>query len=99
MALAGHSRSLHSRTMERSEAHVLSNQRRNKNVRQYLQMNPYVAFGEDIFATENLPGYIVSGEPAVNAFLFRNREVFEKYYERVEQKDAYVLFKKIENRE
>lgn len=72
---------------------------KNKNARQYLQMNPYVSFGEDIFQTGNLPKYIVSGEPDRNAFLSRNREAFEAAYQRVKQYDAYILFERITNRE
>jgi glycosyltransferase involved in cell wall biosynthesis len=67
---------------------------KNENARQYLQMNPYVAFGEDVFASGNLPRYLVSGEPAANAYLLANREPFESMYQRITQYDAYVLFER-----
>lgn len=56
----------------------------NKNARQFLHMNPYVAFGEDVLATGNLPQYIVSGES----------DAYNERYMRVKQHDAYVLFER-----
>jgi hypothetical protein len=57
---------------------------KNRNARQFLHMNPYVAFGEDVFATGNLPQYIVSGES----------DAYNERYTRVKQYDAYVLFER-----
>ncbi len=70
---------------------------KNRQARQYLHMNPYVAFGEDIFSTGQLPKYIVSGEPDRNAYLMEYKEQFEANYARVKQYDAYVLFEKRES--
>lgn len=66
----------------------------NKQVRQYLQMNPYVAFGEDVFLTNQLPRYIVSGEPEANLYLSRNLDYLNTNYRRLEQYGAYVLFER-----
>jgi len=63
-------------------------------VTQRMKMNPRVSFGEDIFATGNLPDYIVSGEPSDNEYLRQYTEELEKEYERVREEGAYVLLKR-----
>ncbi len=63
----------------------------NKTVHQYLQMNPYVAFGEDIFATKNFPEFIISGEPKDNPYLAAHLAEFNKRYTRQSTFDAYVI--------
>ncbi len=65
-----------------------------QDISQRMQMNPYIAFGEDIFATGNLPDYIISGEPTANQYLNNNATKLEMYYNRSDQKGSYVIFEK-----
>jgi glycosyltransferase involved in cell wall biosynthesis len=57
---------------------------RNRNARQFLHMNPYVAFGEDVAAAEIWPEYIISGET----------DRYDAAYARLGSYDSYVLFGK-----
>lgn len=65
----------------------------NKQAKQYMQMNPYIAFGEDIFVNKNLPDYVISGEPEQNLYLTVNMDNLLKNYNRIDQRGPYVLFK------
>ena len=60
---------------------------------QYLQMNPYVAFGQDIFKTKQFPQYIVNDNPEENAYLAEHRQEFARKYQLVERFQKYQLFK------
>ena len=53
-------------------------------------------FGEDIFASRNLPDYIVSGELETNEYLSANGGTFRDQYIRLEEMGSYVLFEKRE---
>lgn len=67
---------------------------KNKNARQRMQMNPRVSFGEDIFATGDLPDYIVSGEAGSNEYLSQNYEALARDYIRLKEAGHYALFEK-----
>ncbi len=72
---------------------------KSKTTRQYINVNPYIQLGEDIFDSGNLPGYIVSGEPGYDEYLLSHEEKFTTNYERTNQRGSYILFtkKKLEN--
>lgn len=66
----------------------------NAQAKQYMQMNPHIAFGEDFFAKDELPDYLVSGEPVKSLYLTANKEKLLENYVRSEEIGPYILFKK-----
>ena len=67
---------------------------KNKMARQYMQMNPRIAFGEDVFATGNLPEYIVGNTSEEKKYLGRHGDELAREYDRVEEQGAYILWKR-----
>jgi hypothetical protein len=66
----------------------------NIQAKQYMQMNPYIAFGEDVFTNKDLPDYIISGEPDQNLYLTVNMNNLLNNYNRIDQRGSYILFKR-----
>ncbi len=64
-------------------------------VGQYMQMNPYIAFGRSVFEnTSSLPKFLVSGDPARNQYLSAHLNELEEYYVLKETRDQYYVFEK-----
>lgn len=63
-----------------------------KNVRQYVQMNPYVAFGEKFLEQEKMPDIIINNNPEKNPYLAEQKEKFEQNYSYVDEIDRYRVF-------
>lgn len=61
---------------------------------QFVQMNPYVAFGADVFVEKKYPTYLITSEPASEPYLVFYETELHKQYERVSQYGTYVVFKK-----
>ncbi len=68
---------------------------RDRNAGQYMQMNPYIAFGRPIFEnTRALPTYIVSGDPERNQYLSSHRDELSMHYILKQTRGQYYLFEK-----
>lgn len=66
-----------------------------RDIGQYITMNPYVSFGDDIFAPgARLPRYIVSGEAEGNQYLAKHLERFSELYAKRYQHKFYVVYER-----
>lgn len=62
---------------------------------QYIEMNPYVAFGSDVLASiEQLPTYLITSELYAGPYLKEHKDLIEREYGRERVVDAYILWKK-----
>lgn len=64
----------------------------NSNVRQYLHMNPLVAFGSDFFKIRKLPQYIVGIGLENNQYIRKNLEFFNKNYFLFREFEKYSVY-------
>lgn len=65
------------------------------NAGQYMQMNPYIAFGKSFFENKSLlPKFIVSGDPTRNQYLLAHAGELEEYYMLKETRGQYYLFER-----